>query len=153
MESGNEELSNVQAKMLINTGSCTSSSLIDSMPVSKAADLALNNLFGRISFYGIQEYFDESLIIFSSSLNWKLPLYVRLNKKNAFKQLKFENRHLQRIEELNPVSIEVYKRAKERFVKMMSSDVFEEAQLKRFRLVNKVLGGPVVNFRRLRSKF
>ena len=153
LESGNEELSNVQAKMLINTGSCTSSSLIDSMPVSKAADLALNNLFGRISFYGIQEYFDESLIIFSSSLNWKLPLYVRLNKKNAFKQLKFENRHLQRIEELNPVSIEVYKRAKERFVKMMSSDVFEEAQLKRFRLVNKVLGGPVVNFRRLRSKF
>ena len=152
LESGNEELSNLQAKMLINGGHICSPKLIDSMPVAKAANLALTNLFNRVSYFGIQQYFDESLIMFSESLNWKLPLYVHLNKKRTFKRLKFEDRHLQRIEELNPVSIEVYNRAKERFVEMMNSDAFEEAKLKRFRLVNKVLGRPVYNLGRIRSK-
>ncbi len=89
LESGGHELSNVQTKMLINTGNGTSPLLMNQMSPADARDMALDNLQNKISHFGLQEYFDESLIIFSSALNWKMPVYYTRNTKKSGNRIKF----------------------------------------------------------------
>ena len=136
LESGVGELSNFQSKILINEAYHTAPVLLDNLSPSEVKDLALDNLFNKISYYGIQEYFDESLIIFSLALNWKLPLYLSQNRKNRSKLIRFEKRHLDRIAELNAVDIEVYKIAKERFLNSLNSVAFNKRKYQWFRFVN-----------------
>ena len=57
LESGAWELSNLQSKMLINEPNSTPPVVFKYLSPSEAKDLALDNLFNKISFYGIQEYF------------------------------------------------------------------------------------------------
>ncbi len=130
LESGDMELSNLQTRMLAYDGRSPWS--IEDMSTSQARDVALDNLFNRIYLFGLQELFDESLIIFSSYLNWKLSVYSPANKKNPDKLLQFEKRHIERILELNSIDIEVYRLAKVRFMNMLSSEAFDEAKLKNF---------------------
>lgn len=144
LESGNEELSNLQTKMLINKGSCTSPSLINSMSSLEARDAALENLNNRISHFGLQECFDESLIVFSLALGWSLPVYVSENRRNVGKPVRFETRHIEKITELNAIDIEVYKLAKAKFMDVLNSSAFDEVKLKRLRLVNNPLGRSVI---------
>jgi hypothetical protein len=61
-----------------------------------------------------------------------------LNRKNRKKPLEFETRHLDRIAELNAVDMEVYARAKERFMGLLSGTTFSRAKLIRFRLENRL---------------
>jgi Sulfotransferase family len=68
LESGVEDLSNLQTKMLINKGASYSRSLINTMSKSEAKDRALYNLLHVVAGFGIQEYFDESLILFAKLL-------------------------------------------------------------------------------------
>lgn len=136
LESGDEELSNLQTKNLINHGSCTTATLLENMSASEAKDAALGNLFNKISHFGLQEYFDESLIVFSSALNWRMPLYASTNKKNTRKLVQFEKRHIERIAELNTIDMEVYKHAKEQFIQVLNSAAFDEAKLRRFQRMN-----------------
>ena len=135
LESGNRELSNLQTKMLLNHGSCASP-LHDNMSASEAKDTAVDNLFNKISHFGLQEYFDESLIVFSLALNWRMPLYASKNKKNSCKLIKFEKHHLLRIAELNAIDMEVYRLAKEKFIYLLNSVAFDKAKLKQFQLIN-----------------
>jgi len=136
LESGNDELYNLQTKMLINRRDCASMSLLDDMSDREAISAAVDNLFNKISNFGIQEYFNESLIIFSIALNWKMPFYISTNKKNTKKTIKFEDRHLKRIAELNTIDMEVYRLAKEKFILSLNSAAFDKAKLKRFQLIN-----------------
>ncbi|MCL1074481.1 sulfotransferase family 2 domain-containing protein [Shewanella dokdonensis] len=137
LESGYGELSNLQTQMLINHwGKSESSISINNMPASEAIDMALYNLFNRVSYFGLQEYFDESLIMFSSAMNWRLPLYSAGNKKDSRKLIQFESRHIERIAELNAIDIEVYKIAKERFLSNINSATFDNKKLKSFQLMN-----------------
>lgn len=137
LESGNGELSNLQTKMLVNHGRCATPLLFENMSASEETkDAALDNLFNKISHFGFQEYFDESLIVFSLALNWRMPLYASRNKKNTSKLIRFEKRHLKRIAELNAVDMEVYRLAKEQFIYIVNSVAFDKAKLKRFQLIN-----------------
>lgn len=136
LESGHGELFNLQTKMLVNHGSCASPLLLENMSASEARDVALDNLFNKISHFGIQEYFDESLIVFSLALNWRMPLYASKNKKDTSKLIQFEKHHLKRIAELNAIDMEVYRLAKEQFIYVLNSVAFDKAKLKRFRLIN-----------------
>lgn len=138
LECGTEEISNLQTKMLITNDSWPSQELMRGMSDSDARDNALDNLFNKIAHFGLQEYFDESLVIFASELGWKAPYYASLNRKNSRKPLEFETRHLDRIAELNAVDREVYARAKERFTGLLSGETFSRARLIRFRLVNRL---------------
>lgn len=137
LKSGNGELSNLETKMLVNHGSCTSPLLFENMSASEAKDAALDNLFRKISHFGLQEYFDESLIVFSLALNWRMPIYASKNKKKTSKLIQFEKRHLERIAELNAIDIEVYKFAKDRFINILNSVAFDKEKLKRFQLINR----------------
>ena len=140
LESGNQELSNLQTKMLVNRVNCASPLSFENMPAyEEAKNAALENLFNKISYFGLQEYFDESLIIFSLGLNWKMPFYIARNKKNIRKLIKFEKRHLKFIAELNEIDIEVYRLAKERFIDILNSVAFDRAKLKRFQSINTTI--------------
>ncbi len=139
LESGNRELSNLQTKMLINRGRIASPVLVDSMPLSEARDMALENLFGKVSFFGLQEHFDESLIVFATGLNWEMPLYTSLNKKQSSESVKFESRHIERILALNAIDVEVYDAARARFSKLLTSDKFDREKLKIFQRMNSIV--------------
>jgi len=142
LESGNRELSNLQTKMLINKGRVASPLLVDSMPLFEARDMALENLFGKVSLFGLQEYFDESLIVFASALNWGMPLYASLNKKQSSGSIRFEKHHIERILALNAIDVEVYDAAKERFSKLLGSDRFDREKLKIFQRMNSIVTSP-----------
>ena len=136
LASEDEELSNLQTKMLINQGSYASALAINNMSPSEAKGVALDNLFNKISHFGLQEYFDESLIIFSSAFNWRMPLYISKNIKSTNKLIQFEPHHLKRIAELNAIDMEVYEHAEEQFLRVINSTEFDKAKLQRFRFIN-----------------
>ena len=136
LESGNAELSNLQTKMLINSRDCTSPALLGKMSSSEARNMALANLFGKVSHFGLTEFFDESLIIFSQSLNWSIPVYFSLNRKDATRLIEFKERHLSRIAELNSIDINVYNVAKTSFMEIIESGDFDRSKLKIFQLMN-----------------
>jgi hypothetical protein len=121
LESGNTELSNLQTKMLINRADSGSWDRIEPHHLTTAGDMALGALFNRLSLYGIQERFDESLVLFSSRFGWKTPLYRPLNEGRSGRGLVFEERHLARIAELNAIDIAVYRRASEQFSDILKS--------------------------------
>jgi len=136
LESGNDELSNLQTKMLINDNNCTSSLLINSMSAQQARDMALENLYHKIAHFGLQEYFDESLMIFYSALGWRIPVYYTRNTKANRKALRFEQRHLDRISELNRIDLEVYEVARKHLVGIIEGAEFDLEKLRRFRTFN-----------------
>ena len=147
LESGNQELSNLQTKMLINKNvGGFSNSLIDNMSGEQARETALDNLYNKISHFGIQEFFDESLILLGSALNWKMPYYFERNKKNTKKQIRFEERHIEKIASLNSIDIAVYQQAKARFLELLDSEGFDNEKLEKLRFINGILRNPVLQF-------
>lgn len=131
LDSGNDELVNLETKMLINRGACASPDLLNGMTVSEAREMALDNLFNKITVYGLQEYFDESLILFSADLKWKLPFYTSANKKKSNRLLEFKEDHLEKIKALNQIDIQVYEAAKEKFLMILESDKFDRQRFKK----------------------
>jgi hypothetical protein len=119
LHSGSAQLSNLQTKMLINEGDAISSSLMDRLSPSDAKEMALENLLNKISGFGLQEYFDESLLLFCQLFDWSTPWYIARNTKNPAKLLEFKQHHLDYIAELNSIDMEVYKSAKERFITIL----------------------------------
>jgi hypothetical protein len=134
LKSGNAELSNFQTRLLVNDGLSPS---FYALSASEARDAALDNLFTKISHFGLQEYFDESLIVFSLALNWRMPIYVSLNKKNTNKLIQFEKYQVERIAEMNAIDMEVYRLAKEKFISILNSSAFNKVKLKWFQLINR----------------
>ena len=132
---GNNELSNLQTKMLINDGSCDSPYKIERMSPSEAKDLALDNLFNMVSCFGLQEFFDESLIIFSTFMGWKLPLYNSMNVRKPFNSIEFNENHIEKIKELNAIDISVYEAAKKKFCALLDSENFNRNKLIYFHII------------------
>ncbi len=144
LKSGNEELSNLQTKILINKGECFSSNLIKKMSDSEAKDTALQNLTERVSCFGIQEYFNESLINFVSKFNWKTPVYLSVNKKNSGRLIEIKDYHLEQIAELNTIDIELYKAAKKNFMNMIESKDFNRSKVIRFNLMQSIASNTIL---------
>jgi hypothetical protein len=106
LESGKHELSDPQTKMLINRGDTRCWGSLTTSQSATAVDTALDTLFNRLSVYGIQEYFDQSLLLICTHFGWKTPLYRPQNERKG-NGLIFEERHLARIAELNALDIAV----------------------------------------------
>lgn len=139
LDSGDHQLYNHQTKILINPVSAVSNDLINSMSKAQARDLALEKLFHVVSRFGIQEKFDESLILFSQFLNWRMPFYVSVNVKNSRRLIEFKQRHLDRIAELNSIDMEVYDAAKKKLLEIISSKDYDTAKLKRFKALKPMV--------------
>lgn len=133
LESRNAELTNFQTRLLVKNGLTPA---FDNMPHSQARDEALDNLFNKISHFGLQEFFDESLIVFSAALNWKTPVYVSVNQRDAANLLPFEKHQVERIVEMNAIDLEVYRLARERFMRIFKSSPLYRVKLKWFQLRN-----------------
>ena len=140
LNSGILELSNFQAMTLVNQRNKDAPVSINNMSVIEAEEVAIDNLFNKIECYGLQEYFDESLIYLSLSLGWKMPFYISKNKKNNSKLIEFKEHHIKRIEELNNIDIEVYKLARKQFTDKMDSVDFDKNRLKKFQFYNSFAG-------------
>jgi hypothetical protein len=128
---GDISLSNLQTRFLIGHAK------FETLNKNEAIEQALENLFNKISYYGIQEHFDESLIIFSKALNWRLPVYIRKNTKNLNKSISFEQRHIKKIIELNEIDLAVYRKAKDHFIKIINSKSFDKEKLAKLQISNK----------------
>jgi len=139
LESGFPDLSNLQTQMLINKGNSVSLLSIGAMSKAEARDTALYNLFNIISMYGLQEYFDESLMLFAKSLNWSTPFYKSLNAKNPHRLIEFKQHHLDQIAEMNTIDIDMYAAARARFMKLLEDPNFDGSKLKRFKTINSVI--------------
>jgi hypothetical protein len=132
--SGNTELSNLQTKMLINQGrSSSSSDGIDQLTVSEATTLAIKNLSEKIACFGLQEYFDESLVLFATRFGWQALSYKSVNTANSSRKLDFRDTHIKRITELNAIDIEVYKLAREKFLEQIHRKDFDAGRLRRLK--------------------
>jgi hypothetical protein len=137
LESGNHELSNLQTKMLINRMVHLGSSVqLEKMSGSEAIDKATQNLFHKISCFGIQEYFDESLILFSNRFKWKMPWYKNQNVKNNKKLIEFKDHHMKKITELNVLDLAVYRKAKDRFQKNLATGEYDRKKCLLFQKLN-----------------
>jgi hypothetical protein len=139
LDSGNPELSNLHTKMLTGSGSFMDGSHLERLSPSEAVDMALENLYTRVDAYGLQEYFDESLIHFKKKFSWHPPYYIRRNRKSAIKRLAFEKRHIEKIEELNRLDMELYGKAKIDFMKIVKGTV-DSDELTAFRRANAYMG-------------
>ncbi len=142
LESGNPELSNLQAWTLVSGEQLCPRVDFDSLSAGAAGQLAVDHLFSKVAHFGIQEYFDESLLLFAQALHWSSPYYVSRNRRNPRNLLRFEERHLQRIEELNQVDLAVYHTARDRFLEKIQAPGFDRARLRRFQKFNR-LGHPL----------
>lgn len=137
LQSGNLELFNMQTNMLISN-SCYLSSAMTHIPASDAKDMALEALFQKILCFGLTEYFDESLLLFKERLGWTWPFYTTRNQKDQKKLITFEDRHLQKIIELNRIDLEVYNTAKKEFPHRLSGIPSFKWQLLQFKTLSKM---------------
>lgn len=137
LDSNLSELSNLQTKFLADNKHFTfPDSIVDHVSLENARDSALDTLFNRIFRYGLMEYFDESLVNFSTALGWKTPYYKPLNVRNRKNLIRFEKHHIARIMEMNAIDIQVYREAKVKFHSMRSNNIFEHIKVGFFRINN-----------------
>ncbi len=138
LNSENNEISNLQARMLVDYERHRAKPLLKDSSTEELKNGALENLFEKTRCFGIQEYFDESLILFADTLGWSMPFYEYQNRKDINRLLKFEDRHIERIQELNVVDIAVYQAAKERFLDKIESDDYSTRRLAIFKRMKGV---------------
>ncbi len=138
LDSGNTELSNLQSRMLVNYEMCGNELAIGSMTPAEILEKALDNLFNKVTCYGLQEYFDQSLIRFSTVLGWKMPYYEYMNKRDTRHLLHFEDRHMEKIKALNDIDIRFYNTARDRFVNFVENDADYRRAYESFRVRQKI---------------
>lgn len=123
------ELSNLQTKMLVNTGKCA---INFELTAEKALVTAVKNLTENIDAFGLVEYFDESLMLFKKKFKWQttyfnyfnLPNYNSVNTRDKTNLLNFEPHHIAKIKELNKLDIRLYNHAKEIFLERIDQYKF-----------------------------
>jgi hypothetical protein len=136
--SGNRELCNLQARMLLSTGGCRSDEVIKSGSPEEVAARALDSLLNRIFAFGIQEFFDESVVLFADQLGWKKPWYRHLNVRNTGARLTFLPHQDERIRSLNAIDIGLYEAAKHVFLERITARSRLRKRLKALHWRNRV---------------
>jgi hypothetical protein len=105
-------------------------------------DLALEHLGGGFAAVGLQERFDETLLLFQGRLGWRWPFYVRENvTTRPYRMDDAAPDDLAHIRELNQLDIELY----EAVCKMFEKEIKAEgagfaARLATFRVLNRGWG-------------
>lgn len=109
--------------------------------------IAKHRLVNDFSFFGISEYFDESLVCFSESevgrsLDWPLLYYTRHNvATNYNRQSEIPSRRvIELIREQNQLDLQLYEFARDLFEKRTTGVVNFRAKVHRFRFMNELYG-------------
>lgn len=92
---------------------------------------AKNTLDNGLAAFGIQECFDLSVIHIAEIYGWQPPVYLRRNVAANDNNLEFNKSHLERIEELNSLDIELYEWASRKF-KAVTDSIYLRRKVKHF---------------------
>jgi hypothetical protein len=110
LNSGDPELENLQTRMLVGEETYRSLQLSGSY-----GDLrqALSAAFARIEFVGIQDKFEESLLVASLIYNWSPPYTgaKKSNTRSATVRLNFSDAQINLIRRLNTMDVEAHRMA------------------------------------------
>lgn len=129
LDSGNTELSDLQTCMLIGGGE---------RPPDDAASQALQYLLQENHIFGLQEFFDESLLLMQRRFGWKDPVYVSRNQKSVSKRLAFTDAQLEKIAQLNRQDIKLYAAALQHFRQRCDAIPGLQDDVERFRRKNRL---------------
>ncbi len=100
-------------------------------------DEALNNLKTKIHFFGMQEFYDESLIMLSNELQWPMPVYRKKNV-TANKAVVTEQT-MEFLRDANCWDVKLYEEAKNLFAPRLDQRTpKDKKRLSRLRMLNKV---------------
>lgn len=101
-------LCNYQTRILLGVGGYA----LPDLDADALVEQALGVLQNRLVCFGITERFEDSLLLFATSLGWNAcPVYTRLNEKAKHREFRFTEAQLARVRELNQVDIRVYEAA------------------------------------------
>ncbi|HSH40549.1 MAG TPA: hypothetical protein VK973_00280 [Arenicellales bacterium] len=105
-------------------------------------DKASANLRDGFAAVGLQERFDETLLLFRRRLGWHWPFYVRENvTSRRYRREELDPTDLARIRELNLLDIELYETVRAMFDQVVSAEGAAFARdVAVFRLLNRAWG-------------
>ena len=139
LDSNINELSNLQCKLLSFRYDCNSLFNNDHDFLENTRDEAIDNLNNKINFFGIQEYFDLSVITIFYQLGWPIIHYLPSNFKSPFKTLHFNNSQIEKIIKLNKYDIDLYCSAHKIFLANLNSNKIDMRTISRFKKIQKIL--------------
>jgi hypothetical protein len=87
---------------------------------AQALETAISNLEFNFAAFGIQDFFQESLLLFSKRFGWKIPPYSNM-VANQTESTRVDQSHpvWPTIEERNRHDMELYTRAREKFLAIL----------------------------------
>lgn len=116
----------------------------------KDLDLAIENL-KKFTAFGITEYFDESLAVFSQALNWQIPIVYHPSKVRSRSLIKPTNYLDELIADKNALDQELYNFAVDLFNSKYCCDAIE-IKAKKIRQMNRILSPGTNLVRRLKRQ-
>lgn len=139
LHSGNYELFNFQTRMLLPKTSQSFDTLVANHSATALVESAFQTLLTQVAAFGLTECFDESLMVFATTLKWRLPpVYVRRNQGDRANHLVYEQRHLDQIAAMNQLDAMLYQRAKAHFQTVVAESLVDQTKLQRFRALNGI---------------
>ena len=144
--SGNGELSNLQTKMLINDDFPDSGNRIKELGDEAAIELAKSRLFEKAASFGLQEDFDAGWVAIWNSIGRRPPLYSYLNRKKPGGKLEFNESQIEKIKALNSLDMNLYKAAKEEFLRRRASGEIDGGDVKKFQKSQRGWRGKLFSF-------
>jgi hypothetical protein len=132
LASGRIQLNNFQSRMILGGDDYQ----LPPGDTAAVAEHALARLAQELACFGLTEDLDRSLLLFRRILGWRRwPVYRSRNRKNPAAVLHFEQRHIDRIRELNRVDEALYCAAKKLFEQRLARHCPDmEPELAQFRL-------------------
>lgn len=105
-------------------------------------DRARANLDDNFAAVGVQERFDETLLLFRRRLGWRWPFYVRENvTSRPYRREDIPDGDLARLRELNLLDIELYDAVRDKFDRVIAAEGGAFARdLAAFRVLNRAWG-------------
>lgn len=115
LEQGAEELKNLQVKSFINEDRLDSKAGLEQLGEDRALELATERLFNGVRAFGLQDRFDEGWAAIWTSLRARPPVYPSVNRGRNRATFNFTPAQISKIEALNALDLEFYRRAREEF--------------------------------------
>lgn len=99
------------------------------------------NIEKHFPVVGLQEYFDESLLVLAHKYNWSLPFYIKQNVSKKKTRIAQKDKIL--IQQNNKGDIELYQFIESRLKKQMGEIPFFKLKLFRLKLTNLIISNSI----------
>jgi hypothetical protein len=103
---------------------------------------AIKNINDYFPVVGLQEYFDESLIVLAHYFDWSIPYYIKRNVSKKKKKISSKEQRL--IKEFNQGDYQLYEFVKGRLLKQIKAVPFFKLKLIRLRIINYLISNNII---------